>query len=478
MVSTAEKIKFLAITGIGLFSDGYLNSAIGLVVPMLGYIYFEDTNGSISTLSANVIKATFSIGMVVGQLVFGIVADAIGRQKVYGKELMFTILGNLLLILMPWGAISHDAVIAWASVFRVITGIGAGADYPMSSAFGIESNKTKSHTKMVLTIFAFLGTGNLGSSVIYLVLISSFKTAVENDIQKLQWVWRLLFGLPLIPLLIGLYYRLRMTESFAYTKYVAKEEKSTHSIAEYYRDFLEYFSVWKHSRTLIVTSLTWFLFDIAFYGINLNQSIVLSKIGYAKGKTKWDTLHKTAVGNIIMSCAGFVPGYYIGIFLPDLMGAKWQQIIFCTISAILYGIWAGIIDHASSASLMVLFTISQLILNAGPACTTYLIPVEVFPTRVRATAHGISAASGKIGAIFTALVFGIITDKAGLSTMLGILAGVMFLVALLTFLIPNAKGLKLHEIEKGALYNREILDMPSEETGEVSVIAIEIKGSK
>jgi len=34
----------------------------------------------------------------------------------------------------------------------------------------------------------------------------------------------------------------------------------------------------------------------------------------------------------------------------------------------------------------------------GPNSTTFLMPVEVFPTRVRATAHGISAACGKIGA--------------------------------------------------------------------------------
>ncbi len=37
--------------------------------------------------------------------------------------------------------------------------------------------------------------------------------------------------------------------------------------------------------------------------------------------------------------------------------------------------------------------------NFGPNSTTYITPAELFPTRYRATCHGISAASGKLGSI-------------------------------------------------------------------------------
>jgi hypothetical protein len=43
--------------------------------------------------------------------------------------------------------------------------------------------------------------------------------------------------------------------------------------------------------------------DIAFYGVNLNQSIILSKIGFGKGDTPWQTLQNLAIGNIIVSAA-------------------------------------------------------------------------------------------------------------------------------------------------------------------------------
>ena len=38
-------------------------------------------------------------------------------------------------------------------------------------------------------------------------------------------------------------------------------------------------------------------------------------------------------------------------------------------------------------------------LSTGPNGTTYMIPAEIFPTRYRATCHGISAGAGKLGSI-------------------------------------------------------------------------------
>jgi hypothetical protein len=47
--------------------------------------------------------------------------------------------------------------------------------------------------------------------------------------------------------------------------------------------------------------------DIAYYGVNLNQSVVLTRIGFAKGASPWETLYNTAIGNIIVQSAVRVP---------------------------------------------------------------------------------------------------------------------------------------------------------------------------
>jgi PHS family inorganic phosphate transporter-like MFS transporter len=151
---------------------------------------------------------------------------------------------------------------------------------------------------------------------------------------------------------------------------------------------------------------------------------------------------------------GYLPGFYIGIFLPDLIGRINQQ-FWCSVGVtLLYAIWAGVTNHTSTGGLVTLFTLSQLVLNMGPNPTTFLLPVEVFPTRVRATAHGIAAASGKLGAIVTSFAFGSLTDRIGLPGVLGFLSGIMALCAAVTLLIPETKGRSLDEIEQGLIYGK------------------------
>jgi PHS family inorganic phosphate transporter-like MFS transporter len=121
--------------------------------------------------------------------------------------------------------------------------------------------------------------------------------------------------------------------------------------------------------------------------------------------------------------------------------------------AILYAIWAGIL-HAgvSTAGLLTIFTISQLVLNSSVNVTTFLLPVEVFPTRVRGTAHGIAAAAGKCGAVLTAFTFGSVNQKIGLPGVLGLFSGIMALCAVCTLWIPETKGVTIDEVENDVLY--------------------------
>jgi PHS family inorganic phosphate transporter-like MFS transporter len=155
-----------------------------------------------------------------------------------------------------------------------------------------------------------------------------------------------------------------------------------------------------------------------------------------------------------MTYQGYVPGYYVSIFLPDRIGRVRQQFYGSLLVAVLYAIWAGVTNHASTGGLMTLSTLSQLVLNAGPNATTFLLPVKLFPTRVRGTAHCIAAASGKCGAVLTALAFGTINDKIGLAGVLGLFSGIVALAALVTLMIPETKGKSLDDIEGEALYGQ------------------------
>lgn len=206
--------------------------------------------------------------------------------------------------------------------------------------------------------------------------------------------------------------------------------------------------------------------DIAFYGINLNQTIILGQIGFGKGATPYETLIHTAVGNIIVQASGYLPGFVVGIFLPDMFGRVRVQFWGCIMMCIIYAVWAGVTNHTSTGGLMAIFTISQLILCSTVNVTTFLIPVELFPTRVRATAHGLAAASGKAGAVLTSFAFGAVVEGIGLAGTLGLFSGIMALNAAVTLLIPETKGKSLDDIESDVLYGRAQAASNASDNGE------------
>lgn len=104
------------------------------MVPILGYLYFQD--GKVPTVDSDIMKGGLSLGMVVGQLLFGVLSDVWGRHTIYGKELLLTIFGTLIVVLLPWSRMSTQSVTAWIAIFRVVTGVGIGAG--TSCSFGME----------------------------------------------------------------------------------------------------------------------------------------------------------------------------------------------------------------------------------------------------------------------------------------------------------------------------------------------------
>ncbi|CAI0381769.1 unnamed protein product [Linum tenue] len=108
---------------------------------------------------------------------------------------------------------------------------------------------------------------------------------------------------------------------------------------------------------------------------------------------------------------------------------------------------------------LVFYGLSFFFANFGPDATTFVVPAEIFPTRLRSTCHGISAAAGKAGAIVGA--FGFLyasqskdpakVDKGyspgiGMQGSLFVMAGINLLGILFTLLVPESNGKSLEEL--------------------------------
>ncbi|KDQ49506.1 hypothetical protein JAAARDRAFT_42823 [Jaapia argillacea MUCL 33604] len=498
-LSYAE-VKLLGIAGVGFFLDAYDLFIINPVATMLQYRLYG--GHSLPAGPQGFLKASANIGSVIGQFGFGYCADTFGRKAVYGKELMLIIFGTIMCISDPTGDLSPSGSLLWLTIFRIIMGIGVGGDYPMSATITTDRAKLRKRGTLLAYIFANQGWGSFVGSVATLVVLAAYKHVMndEGHTSKVDGVWRIVVGLSLIPAFGTLYQRLTLPESKRFklsqedtedehqydnlkktgdfklhessrtssgqavavrhgevaeeartapldsdtekagkgtatrVKEVASEKKAQ------YREFLTYFSEWKHAKILIGTAMSWFLLDIAFYGINLNQNVVLLEIGYAgKTGTPWEKLFKVSTGNLIITALGFVPGYYATVLTIEKLGRKWIQIQGFLAAALFLGILAGKFHTLSTPAFVVCFAFLQFFFNFGANSTTYCYPAEVFPTRFRASAHGLSAASGKAGAIISALVFNTLSQKIGTPAVLWIFFGCCIAGAGFTLLLPEVR---------------------------------------
>lgn len=192
---------------------------------------------------------------------------------------------------------------------------------------------------------------------------------------------------------------------------------------------------------LFGTSVTWLLWDIAFYGNKLFQSSFLIVL------TGEDATLMNITGASAINAFVALLGYYVAAAIiddPDVGRLTLQQVGFI-ITGTLFLLCGCLSDRLSSTWLVIIYFGSSFFGQCGPNCTTFLIPAEIFPTEMRTMCHGISASAGKLGALIASILFNFISEKQ-----LFLFSGyASFIACCITFMtIPESTSLDLYEIDK------------------------------
>lgn len=409
-----EHRRTILVAGMGFLADAYDLFVIGVVTSLLAPIWHLST-GELSLLdSASLLAA------VVGALAFGRVADRLGRKRSYGLEVGLLMAGALLSAV----SISFAMLVAC----RVIVGLGIGGDYSSSAVISAEFANRRDRGRMIAAVFAMQGLGLLLGPGI---AAAGLALGVPSTI----W-WRVLLALGAVPAASVVIMRRRLKES---PRFLAAAERATaHPAPHRARSQLRRSPWWFR---LVGTAGTWFLLDIAFYGNSISAPILLHALD------PHATLESNVLATGLVFLVAAAPGYILAILLIDRLGRKAIQLGgFVVMGAAFLAIWLvpGIV--ASPDLFLVVFGLSYLFIEFGPNVTTFVYPTEVFPTSVRGTADGISAASGKIGAFLGALAIPTLVARWHLAGVEGVLGVAALLGAVLTFLtLPETKRLTLEE---------------------------------
>jgi len=477
-------VKVCCVAGVGFFTDAYDLFAINIASQMLGYVYGH--NHKLSVDQDLGVKVAAPIGNLFGQIIFGWLADVLGRKRMYGIELMIIIVATFAQAIS--GGAPTVSILGAIMTWRFIMGVGIGGDYPLSAVISSEFAATRSRGRLMTAVFAFQGWGNLGAAVVALVVVAAFKNKIIADdfavLKHVDYCWRLLIGLGCIPGCIALYFRLTIPETPRFTMDIernvaqaSQDIQNVISTGDFYvdedaavqrvkapkatrKDFMAHFGKWENGKVLLGAAYSWFALDIAFYGLGLNSSIVLTAIGFGTSPQKgslgvYQSLHNISVGNIILAVGGLIPGYWVAFLFIDSWGRKPIQLMgFIVLTGLFiimgFGYDALTKTHTNSKWFVFLYCLANFFQNFGPNTTTFVVPGEAFPTRYRSTAHGISAASGKFGAVVAQVGFARMRDIGGTNKfvkhILQIFAFFMLTGIFSTLLIPETKGRSLEDL--------------------------------
>ncbi|KAJ6492146.1 inorganic phosphate transporter [Mycena sanguinolenta] len=503
--------KVCLVAGVGFFTDAYDLFAINVASVMLGYVYGHtpDSNcrPTLNSTQDLALKIAAPVGTFFGQLVFGWFADIVGRKRMYGIELILMIVGTFSQATAGEGqAIS---VIAMLIFWRFIVGLGVGGDYPLSATISSEFAPTRFRGQMMTSVFAAQGWGNLAASIVAIVITVIFKDKISRDfpldtctqtcdlkaaivnvcsspssLNHVDYMWRLLLGLGCVPGAIALYFRLTIPETPRFTMDIERNVaratadingalhpargRNRNTVTQRadapratFTDFLNFFGKRDNFLMLVGTAYSWLAIDVAFYTLSLNSSIIFEAINFGGSANVYDTLYNICKGNLILSLAGLIPGYWVCFLFIETMGRKRIQLMGFAVLTVLFVVMAvsfkALIPDGGTAGdgkvpaktivFVFLFCLANFFQNFGPNTTTFVIPGEIFPTRYRATAHGISAATGKLGAIVAQVIFRkldpVSSSQRSLAVSFGVLAIFTMSGVFSTLLVPETKGVSL-----------------------------------
>jgi PHS family inorganic phosphate transporter-like MFS transporter len=428
--------RAVIVSGVGFFTDAYDLFVISTVATLV------KTQWHLTTTQASWVTGSAILGAFFGAMLFGRLADLLGRKRVYALVAVLMIIGALLSAVAPG--------FVWLVAARILLGLGIGGDYPVSAVLMSEYSNRKDRGKLVGLVFSMQALGLIVGPLVAIALLGG---GVSHDLT-----WRLLLAFGAIPAACVVYLRSKMPESPRYEarvkgktakvideleQYSGGEIKASPSVRERTANLglRAFLTDRRMLRLLIGTAGAWFLFDYAYYGNTLSLPSILKDVDP----------NASLIGKLALTLLLFVvfavPGYALAIMRMDRFGHRRLQLLGFSVMALTF-VALGLIGPLTEmvGPFIAIFGISYFFVQFGPNTMTFVLPSEVFPTSVRATGHGFAAGIGKLGAFIGVFLVPQLQSGIGLRGMLLVAGAASVGGLLLTLLLPETNQRSLDDI--------------------------------
>ncbi len=426
--------KLLALTGLGWLFDSMDTGLIAFVLPVLAKEW------SLSPAQMGWIGSIGLIGMALGAVLAGTLADRIGRKRVFSLTVLLYSLSTGMCAL-AW---SYESLL----VFRFLVGFGLGGELPVAATLMSEYAPAHLRGRFIVLLESFWGLGWLVAACIAYLLIPTFG-------------WQIAFVIGTLPALYVFLIRLHMPESVRYllakgriedAKQVilslekklnvasvpftgeltaaelgSEKKQASGPLALWGRNF--------RTRTAMLW-LAWFGIVFSYYGIFMWLPSIVFAQGFAVVKTFEYVL--------IMTLAQ-LPGYYAAAYLVEIIGRKYTLSLFLLLS----GVCSFFFGNAGSAASLLAWGAAMSFFNLGAWGVIYTYTPEQYPTAMRALGSGWAAGFGRIGGMLAPMLVGVLLGASfGMNTIFLMFASVFVVIsAVVLALGTESKQKTLEELE-------------------------------
>ncbi|OSX63583.1 hypothetical protein POSPLADRAFT_1139705 [Postia placenta MAD-698-R-SB12] len=422
----------IAAAAFGLISDGYQNNLMTMTNVVFKKIWPKEYTSSVSTRVSNALLVGT---LVIGQVFVGLICDRVGRKAGLVITTVLIVIGGILATAAHGAHGSPQGLFWFMTVARGITGVGTGGEYPASSTSASEAANEKMIRNrgpvfIMVTNFVLSFGGPLAVSVFLIVL----SAAGQNHLNT---VWRVCFGIGIILPLTVFYFRMRMLSPKLFRESAIK------------RRVPYWLAVKRYWRPLIGTCGAWFLYDFVSFPNGVFSGTIISSV------TKSGDIRSTAEWQLLLGAIA-LPGVFVGAALCNPIGRRNTMMIgFC--GYLVFGLIIGCAYERITKIVplfVVFYGLMQSMGNLGPGNMLGLVSAESYPTAIRGTCYGLSAAIGKTGAAIGTQAFTPIQNNLGKKWTF-IIAAICGVVGVLVtyFFVPDKTGIDLaDEDEKWLAY--------------------------
>jgi putative MFS transporter len=343
-------------------------------------------------------------GSLCGSLVFGRLADRIGRRAIFQYAILWYAAFTAITALSwgPWSVMT----------FRFLAGVGLGAMLVVDPSMLTEYLPPQRRGRLLVFLDFWWPVGLLLATGLSYVFLGPSLDRFGD------WSWRYLFLAAAFPAFLAFVVRRSLPESPYFlarqgrskeaaevlteitghevepTDFEAPEEPQS-SVRDLFAERLR--------RRAVTTALIWIALNISYYGLFLWLPFVL--------QTE-KNFHVDVYLLLTLSALSQFPGYAAAIWLVERIGRKPTLAAFL----VLGGLSAFAFAKADTQAVYVTALFFVGFFNLGAWGAVYPYTSETFPTRLRSSAFGLMEGVGKAAAIAGPYIFGNLNDATGSTT--------------------------------------------------------------